>query len=373
MGEERLPLPRLGPGLFYGKEKEDATAHFYNFQDYIAEQVRVAAAGDAIRNAPAQIGIFKLTLRGAARRWIEPLEFATVNALRTAFLARFSSDNTREQDIECLADVKLRPDETVNAFTDRLTQAAARLQFGNDFTKDWFIGGLPTQMRLFVKSNNPADLSNAVKFAREYERVAKGNADSAAVQLAIQNQNDLVEQLSMLVLQGNSGRNRSDSPYPGKKGNKLFRINEKVEYSDTSRSGRPFRDRSRSPFRDRSRFDRSRRGLSRSPSAGRLDRDRSPFRYRGDRSPARYGRDSYDSRRNRSTSRGRSQSRERYNTRGRFPQADRNSKECWLCGRTGHFYRQCREGRVTSMQGKAQLQAMKRFVNDVEPFLSGVE
>lgn len=374
MADERQPAARLGPGLFYGRDKEDATAHFYNYQDYVAEQVRVAPAGDAVRNAPAQIVIFKLTLRGAARRWIEPLQFASVDALKTAFLARFSSDNTREQDIESLADVKLRPDESVNDFTDRLTQAAARLQFADAFTKDWFIGGLPINMRLFVKSNNPTDLVNAVKYAREFERVSRGSAESAAVQLSVQNQNqnDLIEQLSLLVLQGNSGRTRSDSPYPGKRGNKLFRINEHVQYSDGARNDRPFKDRSRSPFRGDSRSGRSPNRFGRSPSPRRFDRGRSPGRFRGDRSPSRPWRDSRDSRSNRSVSRGRSSSRERYGDRRRYP-SERSSRECWLCGKVGHFYRQCRESRVTSMQGKAQLQAMKRFVSDVEPFLSGVE
>ena len=78
----------ITPSLYHGKEGEDATAHYYSFMDWLAEIVRANPAADALTD-DNKIAMFKLTLRGEARNWIENLNFATLNNLKTAFKDRF--------------------------------------------------------------------------------------------------------------------------------------------------------------------------------------------------------------------------------------------------------------------------------------------
>jgi hypothetical protein len=111
----QIPIPILmamvqaiSPSLYYGKEGEDATAHYYSFMDWLAEVARANPEAVALTEI-VKIAMFKLTLRGEARNWIETLNFATLANLKAAFKDPFSKEPTREQDIESIVKNKLQP------------------------------------------------------------------------------------------------------------------------------------------------------------------------------------------------------------------------------------------------------------------------
>jgi hypothetical protein len=184
-----VTIQSITPNLYYGKDGEDATAHYYSFMDWITEIINTNP-GEAAPTEATRIAMFKLTLRGEARKWIENLAFTTLDNLKTAFKDRFGKEPMREQDIESIAKNKLQPGEPISKYSDRLTQTAARLNFPMEFTRDWFQSGLPIQMQLYVKGAAPATLKDAVKRAKEYERLCKSKAEpvSSNVQFNIQDQ-----------------------------------------------------------------------------------------------------------------------------------------------------------------------------------------
>jgi len=49
-------------------------------------------------------------------------------------------------------------------------------------------------------------------------------------------------------------------------------------------------------------------------------------------------------------------------------EADKSNMTCWLCGKPGHFYKNCRQGNAMPFQTKMQIKAMKEFLSDVEHF-----
>ena len=419
----QLPIPlkmamvqAISPSLYYGKEGEDATAHYYSYLDWLAEVARTAQDAAAQTEA-IKIAMFKLTLRGEARKWIEHLNFTTTANLKIAFKDRFSKEPTREQDIESIAKNKLQPNETVGKYAERITQTSARLQFTEEFTRDWFQSGLPIQMQLYVKGSAPETLKDAVKRAKEYERLCKTKTESVTsnVQFSLQDDESVtvLDQLRLLVLQGKE-KARSDSPHPNRVNSFTNNNNsDKQQYQRYDNNRQTDRYDSRNGSRDRN-YPRQQRNFSydrnrsqRSYSSDRQSnyngqrqgqnsnfrgrsRERTPDRGRNvgfDNSQYNRGnslpRREYDRNRSPSRERGRQQEKsykkpDRFQSQSPKREATKSTGEktiltCWICGKTGHFYKKCQQERALPFQCKMQMEGMKKFLTNVEHFTQNNE
>jgi hypothetical protein len=380
-------IQSITPSLYHGKKGEDATAHYYSFMDWLAELARTNPDGVALTDA-TKINMFKLTLRGEARNWIEDLAFASLANLKAAFKDRFGDEPTREQDIASIAINKLQAGEQVSQYSDRLTQSAARLAFPEELTRDWFQSGLPLQMQLYVKGSAPETLKDAVLKAKEYERLCKTKTETATsdVQLSL-------EELRLLVLQGKEESERppygwdsfKDGPYNssrnGSREREYSRPNRPRSY-ERNNSQRSFSSERSSDYnRPRQNYNPPYRGRSRerTPEHGRrVNFDNSQNQRSGNRPYGNQPRGNYDRTRSPSRERGRSNERT-FGRPNRYPNRspqqevtkttnDNNTMTCWMCGKIGHLYKNCRHDRSMPFQSKMQMEGMKKFLSNIEHF-----
>ena len=344
---------------FSGKPEEDASSHFLNFQDQITDLQAIAPADAPIHQLPAQLNKFKKTLRGKPRIWMEGKAFTTIANLRTAFIAKYGKEPSRSEDMRQLTRAQIGPNETLNQYADRLSEAAARLDFQDDFVVDLFIAGLPVDHQLYVKGKGPRTMENALKFSKEYRDIQKssGGASTSNINFNIKEDKtpalgDMMVELKALIIESNS---RDNNPN-GSRG--ILRKSPERSRHSPSRNVRfqqrpgwsPQRGRSPSPApysRDRG----SNRGYSsyrgRSPSPG-----RDKFYQRG-RSPQRYQRTPPSS---------------RGSTPTRYGNTSANGKTCWSCGKQGHFYRNCVQPNHRSHNQIAEREAMRAFLHTEDQY-----
>ena len=401
---------------FAGNKGEDAPAHFLKFEDHIRELVALTPLAEhpdaPIHIVANQVQRFKKTLVGKARKWFDRIAVpATLVALREAFLAKYSRDPTRTEDLMVMSQ-KMKPDETVTEFGERLSESMARLECPNEMIRDFFLMALPHDMAMWVRTREPATFEAAFTAAKEWQKLEKvpksGIASGLGVQFRAQEDETMQELLDeMKALKAmnilNLKKPRVQSPHPDPP---------------------PYRDRARSasPNQGRVRFERER---EREPPPYQNDRqnwypnrqNRSPYRqnpppYRQGWSPNRQGyspnrqgwspnRWSPDRRNWSSPNRGRSPDRRNWDQgnqrrwqpsnnqrwsqgpnsgppnrgrspeRGRSPNAYNNNSQprsgCWNCGKEGHFFRNCPESKVGfTFKQRSEQMAMRAFLRDVE-------
>ncbi len=167
--------------VFSGKPGEDAVSHMYAFRDWIVELQTDKPAYDRIHGHERQVELFKTTLRGDARLWIENLRFATIEILQERFLQRWSKTPTRDQDISSLGRSQIKPGESVNQYTDRMTQVCGRIGLLPDLMSEFYMNGLPPEMQLHIKACNVQGFPEMKARAREYERMTKSIAETPPV------------------------------------------------------------------------------------------------------------------------------------------------------------------------------------------------
>ena len=340
---------------FSGKFEEDATSHFLNFQDNITDLQAIAPEDAPIHTVRAQVNKFKKTLRGKPRLWMEGKNFDTIEELRKAFIGKYGKEPSRSEDMRQLTRAHIGVKESLNEYADRLSEAARRLEFQEEFLVDLFVAGLPSEQQLYVRGKGPRSMERALKDAKEYRDIQKAStiSPSANVQFAVQEEktsgqlSQVIDELKALVIEGR----KVDHP-PADRG--ILRKSPERSGRSPARNVRfqqrawtPNRERSRSPGPYKRDSNAQRRGFSpyegrgRSPSPGRNN-------YQRGRSPQRFPRAPPNSRGNTPT-RGTSQNTSQ-------------QKVCWACGKMGHFYRNCGENHTRTHSQIAEREAMKAFL-----------
>jgi len=156
---------------FSGGPSENGLQHWRLFETFVRRLVRQSDQASPIRLYEDQYDIFYSSLRGPAISWIEGHTFADINALKTAFLGRFSKTPTEQEDMVTLSSKKNNT-QTLEAYADSLMEAGKRRQMPANYLKSIFINGLSQAMKLYVTGQNPADITAAVKAAQVFQSVA---------------------------------------------------------------------------------------------------------------------------------------------------------------------------------------------------------
>ena len=389
---------------FSGEEGEDAVAHYLKFEDHMKELIEAAGPRSNMADDVVKIRKFKKTLSGKARKWFDRIITpATIAALKKTFLDKYSKDPTRTEDLMTMSQNKMKPNETVQQFGERISESMARLECCNEMIKDFFLLGLPHETAMWVRTKDPETFELAFEAAKEYTKL--GNLPTVnpgaglSVQFNVQEQDTLeqlvkeVRDLRAMNVQNvqNTLRSRPQSPYPNK-GNLRARSfspqRVRIEDYSQSASGRrsdykaderrqsPERrgwsqeNRGRSPYRQGWSPNRQ-QGRGWSPNRGGNYQREGNFQGQRGRSPQRWNN-------NNQNWGNRPQSPYRAQQRGRSPYRGGMSPsrplsgpsppqgQCWNCGRTGHYYRNCTVGRQEpTFQRKTERQAMRAFLNNI--------
>ena len=143
------------PARFSGKEINDdeCLAHFLAFQDYIeAHNVTTDA-----ENLSTVINIFKRTLTGSARLWIEGKTFTNVPDLKEKFLARFSKNKSYISHVQAFNNITYIKNDSADQHLSKIERAALKLGYGNTQIRDKFLTSLPQECRSAILMSLPSD------------------------------------------------------------------------------------------------------------------------------------------------------------------------------------------------------------------------
>lgn len=143
------------PPRFSGQrvDSDECLAHFLAFEDYLHAQ-ELEQNDDGIEDI---VSVFKRTLSGTARLWVEGKNFPSVAELKRQFLARFSKNKTHYSHIHAFDNITYNSGDGAEIHFSKIKQAAAKLNYGEAQIKDKFLGTLPKDCRAAVLMSSPID------------------------------------------------------------------------------------------------------------------------------------------------------------------------------------------------------------------------
>jgi hypothetical protein len=143
------------PSGFSGEtlKREHALAHWLSFTDYLrAHELHNPADAATVNNVVSR---FQLRLCKAARLWIDGKVFETLDQLKTAFVNRFSAQNSHFANMKLFDGLTNTPGESADIYLNRVRLVAASIGYGDDAIKNKFITTLPNSCQENVIMSAP--------------------------------------------------------------------------------------------------------------------------------------------------------------------------------------------------------------------------
>ena len=158
------------PNRFQGDKinADLARAHFLAFTDYLEAHNLHNPADNA--QFQAVVSIFKRTLQGTARIWIEGKNFQDLPNLRASFLARFSESSSHHALSRRFSELKYVEGDTAEQFLASIRKLALLLGYTELQVRDKFLAALPSacQSAVLVSTDHNAGIEALVQKAQIY-------------------------------------------------------------------------------------------------------------------------------------------------------------------------------------------------------------
>ena len=140
-----------------------ARAHFLAFTDYLEAHGLDNPLDD--EEFQAVVAIFKRTLHGTARIWIEGKAFQNIANLRSSFLARFSESSSHYALTRQFSELKYSQGDTAEAFLASIRKLALLLNYTELQVRDKFLNALPSECRsaVLMSTDRDADMDVLVE------------------------------------------------------------------------------------------------------------------------------------------------------------------------------------------------------------------
>ena len=209
---------------FSGSKGEDARAHLLKFEDHILDLIALAGPNAEIHGPRAQVDKFKRTLTGKARKWFDHIHVPyDTHELREVFMDKYGREPTRTEDLMSMSQGTMRPNETVEAFGERISESMTRLHCAPEMIRDFFLMGLPVEMAMWVRNKEIPTFERALHYAKEWNKY-KGASTAQNVDRGVHFAHDkgtdvmidLISELKDLSLMAikNTKNERSPTPHP---------------------------------------------------------------------------------------------------------------------------------------------------------------
>jgi len=271
----------LLPPHFDGEtlNRELATSWFLSFQDYlIAHGLQAPADDAALANV---IQIFKCRLSRQARLWAEDQVFHTIDALKAAFLARFSPTYSDFANVRIFEAITYTAPDTAHQHLSKVRLAATRINYGVPQIRNKFLQTLPTdcQRAVIMASGPNTPVNDLADLAQRFLDISPHVHFGAADQIHSTTQAAATANSVMLdtIIQ------KLDSIHVAQQPSHVSNSQAQNRSTSPARSGSPHPHRGRDSRHTQRRDDHHRR-RSQSPSRPRSgDRDRPPCHFCGRR------------------------------------------------------------------------------------------
>ena len=142
------------PNRFSGDsiDRDLCTAHMLSFQDYLDAH---AYETDDTSSFPTILKIFKRSLQGQARLWIEGKNFTTFEDLKSSFIGRFSGTKSSYAHIQEFQNVTFTPGDSAEVHLQKIRQAASRIGYGEKQIRDKFLATMSAKCRAPLLKSAP--------------------------------------------------------------------------------------------------------------------------------------------------------------------------------------------------------------------------
>ena len=245
-----LRLTDFLPTRFEGNvlDLNKCRAHYLSFQDYLqAHNLHAPADAAAVNNV---VSLFRRTLVGEARIWIEDKVFNDLDELKTQFLARFSPNQSNFAKVREFEKIQYVAGQSAEQLLTRIRQAAQTIGYGEAQIANKFLASLPVKCQTAVIMAAPED-ATANELAQRAQRFLDINGATEMKEVVFSNTVEI--------------DNRPTESSTDKLSEQLQALSMKLD-SDSERKGRR---NFRSPRRNNRSKSRERRKPSRSNSRGR--------------------------------------------------------------------------------------------------------
>lgn len=169
------------PNRFHGDKinADLARAHFLAFSDYLEAHNLQNPADNA--QFQAAVSLFKRTLQGTARIWIEDKIFRDLPNLRASFLARFSESSSHHAFSRQFSDLKYVEGDTAEQFLASIRKLALLLGYTELQVRDKFLAALPSdcQSAVLMSTDQNAGIDALVQKAQIYLDLKKNSSASS--------------------------------------------------------------------------------------------------------------------------------------------------------------------------------------------------
>ena len=194
-------------------DRDNSTAHFLSFTDYLEAQ-------DIDTNDPDQltdiVKLFKRTLQGHARLWIDGLTFFSYTDLNNAFIRRFSPAKSTYSQTRDFNTTVMTDGESTEAFLQRLRQTATQINYGETQVRHRLLEALPNDCRAAILLTSAGQTNDEIAAKAQLYMDLKGTSQGSNTKeltFCAQSEIDQIkEQVQVLKLQS-SNDNRGRSPH----------------------------------------------------------------------------------------------------------------------------------------------------------------
>ena len=246
------------PNRFSGDvvDRDLCTAHILTFQDYLDAHGYDTTNSESF---PDISKIFKRSLQGQARLWIEGKQFKSFDDLKSAFVCRFSGTKSSYAHVQEFNNITFTPGESAEVHLQKIKQAAARIQYTERQVRDKFLSTISPKCRAAVLMSAPesADSDALAKRAQCFMDLEtesdSGHTRGVVFTAQTEEINSLKEEIAALKL-SNQHDQRQRSHSRGRSPNRHDRSAPRSRWPSYSANNRDRRDdsRGRSPYRQQS-------------------------------------------------------------------------------------------------------------------------